>query len=101
MPNYQDGKIYKIVDNTNGDIYIGSSTIRLSARLQNHKQDILKRERNISVKKIILNNDYKIVLLEKYPCNSRDELYSREQYYIDNNKCVNKRRAKSTEEQKQ
>jgi predicted GIY-YIG superfamily endonuclease len=41
MPNYQDGKIYKIVDNTNGDIYIGSSTIRLSARLQNHKQDIL------------------------------------------------------------
>ena len=28
--------------------------------------------------------------MENYPCNSNDELTSRERYYIENNECVNK-----------
>jgi hypothetical protein len=29
------------------------------------------------------------VLVENYPCNSKDELKARERYYIENNDCVN------------
>jgi hypothetical protein len=30
------------------------------------------------------------VLVEKFPCESKDELHARERYYIENNECVNK-----------
>ena len=37
MVNYQQGKIYKIVDKTNNNIYIGSTAEKyLSKRLQKH-----------------------------------------------------------------
>ena len=40
MVNYQLGKIYKLVDNTNGNIYIGSTCKPyLSSRLAAHKTD--------------------------------------------------------------
>ena len=29
-------------------------------------------------------------IIEKYPCDTKKELLSRERYYIENNKCVNK-----------
>jgi hypothetical protein len=40
--------------------------------------------------KILENNDYSIVLLEDYPCETKDQLLARERYYIENNICVNK-----------
>jgi predicted GIY-YIG superfamily endonuclease len=93
MVNYQNGKIYKIVDNTNGDIYVGSTICSLQKRLRGHKTDS-KGRTDISSSKIIFNNDYKIELIENYPCNSLKELLQREQYYIDNTDCINKCNAK-------
>ena len=29
MPDYKFGKIYKLIDNTNGNIYVGSTAVRL------------------------------------------------------------------------
>jgi len=84
MNKYNNGKIYKIIDNTNGNIYIGSTTNKLKYRLNNH----IKYNECIS-KEIIKNNDYKIELIENYPCNNNNELRKREQYYIDNLKCIN------------
>ena len=37
MPNYQNGKIYKLVSNISNDIYIGSTVNKLSHRLNKHK----------------------------------------------------------------
>jgi AAA15 family ATPase/GTPase len=37
-------------------------------------------------------NNYKIILLENCPCNSKDELHARERFHIENNesiKCIN------------
>jgi hypothetical protein len=34
--------------------------------------------------------DCDIYLVEKYPCDTKDELHAREGYYIQNNECVNK-----------
>ena len=95
MPNYQLGKIYKIIDYTNDNIYIGSTTEpTLAKRLSKHR-DNLKRWKNGKYNKcmsfnILENDNYDIVLLESCPCNTKDELLAREKYYIQNNNCVNK-----------
>jgi hypothetical protein len=39
---------------------------------------------------IIERDNYKISLIELFPCNLKDELSAREGYYIRNIKCVNK-----------
>jgi hypothetical protein len=96
MNRYNNGKIYKIVDNTNGNIYIGSTCEpTLARRLAGHRgyfNSYLKggSVSKVSYFKILENNDYSIVLLEEYPCETKDQLLSRERYYIENNDCVNK-----------
>jgi hypothetical protein len=93
--NYQNGKIYYIVCDTTGLKYYGSTTKKyLSARLGAHIYDYnryLKGLQNyITSYKVLENKNYKIVLVENYSCNSKDELLQRERYYIENNDCVNK-----------
>lgn len=105
MNKYENGKIYKIVDNTNNNIYIGSTCEpTLARRLAGHRciyNKYLKTGCNfISSFDILKNNDYNIILLESYPCKNRDELLARERYYIDNNNCINKNRPIITEDEK-
>jgi len=80
-----DGKIYKILCNTTGKIYIGSTTQTLEQRLCQHKC------KNTTAQIILKNNNYEIILIENYSCNSRKELQLRESFYIKNNECVNSR----------
>tara|TARA_R110000772_G_scaffold56054_1_gene127778 strand:+ start:2156 stop:2641 length:486 start_codon:yes stop_codon:yes gene_type:complete len=104
MPNYQNGKIYKIIDNTNRDIYIGSTTQALSQRIAGHRNDYKQYLNGISRYyksfDIIENDDYKIILIENHCCNNKEELLMREGYYIDNNNCINKKRAFISKEEK-
>ena len=100
MVNYKNGKIYKIVDNTNGNIYIGSTANKLSVRLSGHKTEYkLNPEKNISSGKILKNNDFDMELIEYFPCNNKLELETREQYYLDTLKNINTQRAVRTREQ--
>jgi hypothetical protein len=39
---------------------------------------------------VIENQNYDIVLLEKCPCDAKDELHKRERHYIESLECVNK-----------
>ena len=39
---------------------------------------------------VLKNKNYDIILLEKVPCDSKDELHARERYHIEKNECVNK-----------
>jgi adenylate kinase family enzyme len=92
---YSRGKIYKIVDNTNGNIYVGSTTEpTLAKRLANHRAKykcyLDGNSKYISSFKIIENGDYDIVLVENCPCNTKDELHKRERHYIETLECVNK-----------
>ena len=88
------GKIYKIIDNTNDNIYIGSTCRALKQRLSEHKRSyrqFLKGLcRNVRSFEILENNDYKIELLEDCKVKTKDELESRERFYIENNECTNK-----------
>ncbi len=103
MVNYQNGKIYKIepiCEYLEGEIYIGSTTKEyLSQRFQEHKRSYklwLKdkiRYNKIMVYEIFDKYDVEnchIVLLDKYPSNSKDELFKKEGEYIKNNKCLNR-----------
>ena len=85
MPDYNNGKIYKIIDSENKVIYIGSTTEQLCKRYSKHKH------------KAIGN---KIILLENFPCNSREELVKKEQEFIEQyDNLLNKIRAFNSEEQ--
>jgi hypothetical protein len=84
--------IYKIIDNTNDNLYIGSTTLSLKKRLNNHKC-----KNDCSSYQIIENGDYIIAEIEK--CDVENRRY-REQYWIDNTDCINKYRAYRTKEQR-
>jgi hypothetical protein len=93
MPDYKNGKIYKIVNDKLGLTYYGSTTQILSQRMGGH---IVAKKRfdngkcpNMTSFQL-LDGNQKIYLVEKYPCNDKNELERRERYYIENNDCVNK-----------
>jgi hypothetical protein len=92
---YLNGKIYKLIDNTNGNIYIGSTCNSLKKRLKihlNHYYEYKKKDGKCLTTvayHIIKNNDYKMELLENFPCKTKQELLNKEREYIENNKCIN------------
>ena len=101
MTNYNNGKIYKIepiIEHDEEDIYIGSTTQEyLSQRMTKHRTDYKLWKDGEGNKTTIFNlfdkyglENCKIVLIESCLCNSNDELKSRESYYINLLKCVNK-----------
>ncbi len=95
MVNYSNSKIYKIVDNTNGNIYIGSTVKTLAQRLAYHRQDYKRylegKQHYITSFKILENDNYDIILLEECKdCENKEQLHARERHYIDTLQCVNK-----------
>jgi hypothetical protein len=94
MPDYQKGKIYKIINYEDDDIYIGSTCETLSKRMTKHRDDLKRYKQGktnyITSFQILEKPSAKIVLIENYPCDSREELTMREQYHIKSNACVNK-----------
>ncbi len=95
MSNYRNGKIYKIIDHTNNNVYIGSTVQTLQRRLSGHIKDFQRYLKDskyhyVSSFKILQNNDYEIQLIELYPCDSKQELNKREGYHIKSLECVNK-----------
>ena len=97
MVNYKQGKIYKIECNVTGLIYIGSTCKKkLSGRMTEHRSSYKKylngKKKYYSVFKTMENKDYDIILIEDYPCKSKDQLFARERYYTNEIECVNIRK---------
>ena len=94
MSEIKKAKIYKIYDNTNGNIYYGSTTQKLSYRLTNHRNDYKKfldgKRAYVKSFDIIQNGDFTISLVEEFEYESKDVIKQKERYYIENNQCVNK-----------
>ena len=88
--DYSQGKIYKIVCNKTGLVYIGSTYRSLEERLKQHEKDMERFVKNYKTKKsylcssffVFLNKDYKIELIENYPCSSKLELEIKECDYM-------------------
>lgn len=87
---YQLAKIYKIISYSHPDlVYFGATIDGLAHRLAKHRyvKELAKKN---TVNQIINCGDAVIVLVELYPCNSKEELNKKKAEYVLNNKCVNK-----------
>lgn len=91
----QHAKIYQII-NSKGDRYIGSTTRKyLCQRMAEHvynskirRSEGYNKRTCCSSNKIFDDTEFKIELLQDFPCNDKKDLYKREQFYISNLKGV-------------
>ena len=97
MNRYNNGKIYKIVDKGLNKCYIGCTCEDLEVRLTRHKcaYNFYKKGKQRKITSFDLFDEYgiencKIELIEYYPCNSKEELLSREGFYVQQTVCVNR-----------
>jgi hypothetical protein len=103
MPNYQQGRIYKI-EASDSLPYIGSTTQSLCSRLSGHKRH---HKHFVNTGKgghcrsfdLLIKTDYTITLIEMFPCNSKEELFARERHWINIIPCINKARPTITTEE--
>ncbi len=94
MVNYQQGKIYKIQHENL--VYVGGTTQKLRQRRGEHRRCFREQTDRKCSSRLVLQENYDapITLLENYPCNSKEELDAREQYWIDQHpECVNRHKA--------
>jgi hypothetical protein len=100
MVNYNNGKIYKIeaINGEEGDMYIGSTTRDLlSQRMSKHRSEYnlwINNKKKYYSSYIVFEKygleNCRIVLIENVNVMSKDELLSREAFYIKSMSCVNK-----------
>jgi hypothetical protein len=95
QPEMKLGRIYKIVDNTTGDIYIGSTCQTLDKRLKQHINNFnsyLNDNSRSCCKsyEIICNGDFDIELIEEVEFYDRHDLNKKEGHHITATKCINK-----------
>jgi hypothetical protein len=98
MPDYKNGKIYKLTNSDESLVYIGSTTQPLCERKAGHRATYkrwIKAKSGVnyvtSFKLFEANeDDVNIQLIEAYPCNSKEELHARERFYIKQMECINK-----------
>ena len=92
MPDYKNGKIYKVWSPEGDDIYIGSTVQPLYKRFHTHKVNTSCRSKILFEK----YDDVRIELIECVPCDNKEQLTKKEGEYIRNNNCVNKQIAGRT-----
>ena len=84
--DFQNGKIYKITNNINSEVYVGSTCDILRKRFNYHKKDRTKKRcAEIPLYKLMneLGTDiFRIDLVEDYACNDKQALRQREGYWI-------------------
>ena len=82
MIDYKLGKIYKVINDVNDIIYVGSTAQRkLSHRMRDHRSRAndpsFTSTWNIAMRTIGVSH-FKIVLVCSHPCSSKDELEAKE-----------------------
>ena len=98
--NFKNGKIYKITNNINNEIYVGSTCDILRKRFNNHtKQITQERKKNRPLYKLMIElgtDVFRIDLIENYPCEDKQALRQREGYWIRQIATLNKQIAGRT-----
>jgi DNA repair exonuclease SbcCD ATPase subunit len=83
---YQTGKVYKILNTLNNEVYVGSTYQKLSQRMTKHRNSVKDPHRNKNtfytyIDTIGIEHFY-IELIENFPCANKEELRAREGYWI-------------------
>jgi len=82
---YANGKVYKLVNDIDNEIYVGSTCLPLHKRLFYHKNKS-KSQPTIKVYchlNTIGFENIHIILIENFACDSKEELLARERHWID------------------
>jgi hypothetical protein len=78
MPNYSNSKIYRVISEIGKVIYIGGTTQTLANRMcdyrKGYKQWVEKRQNYIRVFEVLNYDDYKIELIQNFPCINKSQL---------------------------
>ena len=101
MPDYSKGKIYKILNTIDDEIYVGSTIETLSMRMAKHRSKVnVKPHYKLyeHMNKLGVDNFY-IELIENFPCNDIYELRAREGHFIREIGTLNKRIAGRTDKE--
>jgi len=86
--DFNQGKVYKIINDNYDKYYIGSTCKSLDERLYHHKNNFSNFKKgtyksNVSVFRLFeIEGNISIELIELYPCNSFKDLLIKEQYYM-------------------
>jgi group I intron endonuclease len=77
--SYQNAKIYKIVNDVNDIIYIGSTKNKLCKRMTDHRADAKSRTTPFytAMREIGIHH-FRIILIKPFPCSSSEELTAEE-----------------------
>jgi len=84
MPNYANAVIYKITHDAHpSECYIGSTTQKLERRMSSHRRRASSKPQPVHK---FLNDagwdNAHITAVEEFPCEHKDELLSRERFWI-------------------
>lgn len=81
---YAHGKIYKLINKLDNEMYVGSTCLELKNRLCCHKCFAKTHQSQLVYKHLnaIGWQNVDIVLIEEYPCFNKTELEIREKYWI-------------------
>jgi hypothetical protein len=95
MVNYQLGKMYKIVDVSTDECYVGSTcqptlAKRLAGHVATYNRYCKGKGDFVNSYCILANDNYDIELIEDFPCDSKEELHRRERFHTRSMTCVNK-----------
>ena len=105
MNVYKNAVVYKIVNNRDDKIYVGSTCMSLYDRMYKHLSDSKRREKMRNVYDHLNSIGWDNVwgeILEHYPCNSREDLRIRERYWFDElHPELNTRKPFTTKKEKQ
>ena len=90
-PDYSKGKIYKIINDIDDEVYVGSTVQRLCDRLAEHRRHS-KRCSNMCYNhwNDIGWETIKIILIEDFPCERKEQLEACERYWIEQIGTLNK-----------
>ena len=83
--DYNNAQVYKLVNDVDDKVYVGSTCTPLAKRKAQHKS-LAKKHKDRHVYKhmnAIGWENVSIILIESYPCENREQLLRRERYWMD------------------
>ena len=84
--DFGKGKIYKITNDYNDEVYVGSTCDLLTKRFSNHKHSLNNtKKKNRPLYKLMNEigfERFRIELIEEYPCQDKYQLRQREGHFI-------------------
>jgi len=91
MPDYSQGKIYKIVSTNSTKCFIGFTCQKYLCKIYGNHRTSWRKQNNKYTSRHIFDagGTCKIVLIQSFPCKYQYELKEREKFYIELMNCVN------------